>query len=439
MIVSSQVSFVQDHNRQSSSLDASQLRVNVRSAPSSGPNTQAMETTLVREASYRFSSREQLAFSSATEISGNNGRSVFTSAELLEKASDVLLGGQQALNVSRAALGGEPVARSAHEITVTGSRYQFYSESEDRSLTSTGRITLHNGDTIDFTLSLRQSQARSYEYSELLQIRERPMTDPLVINFGTATAQLTDTLFEFDLNGDGQTGQFATLASGSGYLVFDRNGNGAVDDGRELFGPQSGSGFSELAAYDDDGNRWIDANDEVFSSLSVWVQTTDDGPVLKSLAEVGVQALYVGSVEDRFTLTNSQGVPLGQIRASGIYLTADGEVRTLEELDLAEQRTESAPALVQSLGVAGPSDPARSAPGQPAQDIRNAAIREALDKLQDIRQQQQAFIEASKERSQSDSPLEDYLRLIDRLRLELLNSQQMKKQVADRYQTFTPL
>ena len=219
-----------------------------------------------------------------------------------------------------------------------------------------------HGETISFTLSLRQAQSRTYEYSELVQIQERPLTDPLVINFGTATARLTDTLFEFDLNGNGETGQFATLGSGSGYLVLDRNGNGKVDDGSELFGPRSGSGFGELARFDDDGNRWIDANDEIFASLSVWVQAADGSQALKSLSEVGVQALYVDNVEDRFTLANSQGVPLGQIKGSGIYLTTDGEVRTLEEIDLAEQNTADAPAAETVLSRdSGP--PARGGDG----------------------------------------------------------------------------
>jgi hypothetical protein len=160
-------------------------------------------------------------------------------------------------------------------------------------IASSGTISLENGESIDFTLSLRQSQSRTYEYSELLQIQERPLTDPLVINFGNTTARLTDTLFEFDLNGNGETGQFASLGSGSGYLVLDRNGNGKVDDGPELFGPRSGSGFSELARFDDDGNRWIDANDEIFQSLSVWVQTAD-----------GLQALLIDKM--RLEMFNSQ-------------------------------------------------------------------------------------------------------------------------------------
>jgi hypothetical protein len=344
--------------------------------------------------------------------------------------------GQQALSVSRAALGGDAGVEGRGSLSVSAGRYMFYSESESRSFASTGTISLENGETIDFTLSLRQSQSRTYEYSELVQIQERPLTDPLVINFGNATARLTDTLFEFDLNGDGETGQFATLGSGSGYLVLDRNGNGKVDDGTELFGPRSGSGFGELARFDDDGNRWIDANDEIFKSLSVWVQTADGAQALKSLEEVGVQALYVDNVEDRFTLANSQGVPLGQIKGSGIYLTTDGEVRTLEEINLAEQNTTDSPVTETVLGTErGLTDRG----GSDLVEARVEAIRSALEKLNEIREKQKAFIEESKESGKPESPLVDYLKLIDKMRLEMLNSQDEKKQAASRYLEFASL
>lgn len=434
MISSSQISLFSNSSRQVSLLDTSQLRIS-RSAPEplqNGQQANGTELSLFRQAAYRYSSQEQLAFSSASQVSGNGRAASFTSAELAEKSSELFLLGQQALTVSRAAFGEGAGVEMKGDLAVTAGQYLFYSESENRNLASTGSITLDNGETIDFTLSLRQSQSRTYEYSELVQIQERPLTDPLVINFGASTARLNDTLFEFDLTGNGKTGEYASLGSGSGYLVFDRNGNGKVDDGSELFGPQSGSGFSELASYDDDGNRWIDANDEAFQSLSVWVQTAEGGQQLRSLAEVGVQALYVDSVDDHFTLTNPQGVPLGQIKSSGIYLTTDGEVRTLEELDLAEQNTEQAPSVSSSLGGSGSEGQA----GGETVDARVEAIQKALVKLNEIREKQQAFIERAKETGEKDSPLKDYFSIIDRLRLQLLNSQDEKKQAASRYLEF---
>lgn len=434
MIVSSQISFLQGNSRQEAAFSQSQLRINQQQLSGTGAEREGSgsQLNITRDAAYRYSSQERLGYTSSSTVSGGDRDAVFTSAELAEKTTDVFLRGQQAISVGRAALSGESGTQAKGSMSVEANRYVFYSQSESRSFTSTGSISMENGETIDFTLSLRQSQSQSYEYSENLRIEERPMTDPLVINFGSTTAQLTDTLFEFDMNGDGETGQFATLNSGSGYLVFDRNGNGKVDDGTELFGPQSGSGFGELTKFDDDGNQWIDANDEVFSSLSVWVQGADGEQTLKSLNEVGVQALYVGSVEDSFTLTNRQGVPLGQIQASGIYLTTDGEVRTLEEINLAEQNTEQAPSTEQALAGAG----GRGSENGGLMDARIETIRDALTKLNEIREKQKAFIEETKEFGKSKSPLDEYMSIIDRLRLELLNSQDEKKQAASRYLEF---
>lgn len=441
MIASSQISFTQSNTRQVSAIDASQLRIRQQAPASQETQTGASQRSLFRQAAYQYSSQEQLSFNSSSQVQGNDRTATYTSAEFVEQSSELFLLGQQALTVSRAALGGDTVAEPQGSVSVQAGQYLFYSESETRSFASSGSITLENGESIDFTLSLRQSQSRSYEYSELVQIQERPMTDPLVINFGSSTAQLTDSLFEFDMNGDGKTGEFASLGSGSGYLVFDRNGNGKVDDGSELFGPKSGSGFSELAAFDDDGNRWIDANDDVFSQLQVWVQTAEGDEELRSLKDVGVQALYVDSADDRFTLTNPQGVPLGQIKASGIYLTTDGEVRTLEELDLAEQNTEAAPPVEASLGVVGNngnSDESSNNGNGPV-DARIAAMQKALEKLSEIREKQQAFIEASKDQGKDKSPLDGYMKIIDNLRLEMLNSQDEKKQAASRYLEFAKL
>ncbi|PSF06099.1 hypothetical protein C7H09_12235 [Marinobacter fuscus] len=433
MILSSNISFVQNSSRHESAFDSSQLRIRQSGAslPGEGQQLDGRELSVVRQATYRYTSQEQLGFTSSSQVSGGDRNGTFTSAEMLEKSSEVFLMGQQALTVSRAALGGGAAGESSGSLSVSAGRYMFYSQSQSRSFASTGSITLDNGETIDFTLSLRQSQSHSYEYSESIQIRERPMTDPLVINFGTSTARLTDTLFEFDMTGNGDTAEFASLGSGSGYLVFDRNGNGTVDDGSELFGPASGSGFSELAAYDDDGNLWIDENDAVFDSLSVWVQSADGKQELKSLSEVGVKALYVDNADDRFTMTNSQGVPLGQIKGTGIYLTTDGEVRTLEELELAEQNTETVPPLESSLGQSGDDNEVGGALG-----ARIDAIRNALAKLNELREKQQEFIEESKKLGEQKSPLDDYLSVIDRLRLELLNSQDEKKQAASRYLEF---
>ena len=104
---------------------------------------------------------------------------------------------------------------------------------------------------------------------------------------------------------------------------------GKVNDGRELFGPTGGDGFAELAALDQDGNRWIDEGDDAFSRLGLW----QDGE-FTSLAEAGIGALAVSSVATPFSLEEG-GEQLGRLRASGVYLTEDGAAGVLQQVDLA--------------------------------------------------------------------------------------------------------
>jgi hypothetical protein len=120
----------------------------------------------------------------------------------------------------------------------------------------------------------------------------------------------------FDLSGNGAavvTG-WTALGSGDGFLFLDRNGNGAVDDGRELFGnatPYSWSleslvtsphGFHALSLFDrleqgGNGDHWISASDAVFSQLRFWVDRDHDGlsqpGELLTFEESGVTAIWL--------------------------------------------------------------------------------------------------------------------------------------------------
>jgi hypothetical protein len=203
-------------------------------------------------------------------------------------------------------------------------------ERERTAFAASGKVRTADGREIDFSLSLDMCR----EFSCVREYEERGeavFRDPLVINFAGRAAELTDMRFDFDLDADGTAESLPVLAAGSGYLAFDRNGDGCINDGRELFGTCSGNGFADLREHDADGNGWIDEADPVFAALGVWFP---DGQ-LKPLGETGVGALYLGSASTQFALTDDDNAARGQIRRSGIYLNEDGSAGTLQQIDLA--------------------------------------------------------------------------------------------------------
>ena len=207
-------------------------------------------------------------------------------------------------------------------------------EHERSDFTSTGKIATADGRTLDFTLGL--SMCRDYSCQRtLVEAGTVTLRDPLVINFAGTAAELEDECLHFDLDADGCAENMHALGPGSGYLAIDRNGDGRVNDGSELFGTISGDGFADLAALDADGNRWLDESDAAFSNLRVWRRDASGEPSLSTLGEAGVGALYLGSTATPFSLTDADNRLLGQVRASGVYLNEDGRAGTLQQIDLA--------------------------------------------------------------------------------------------------------
>ena len=77
------------------------------------------------------------------------------------------------------------------------------------------------------------------------------------------------------------------------FLALDKNRNGGIDNGAELFGDQNGAanGFEELGRYDDDKNGEINDKDSIYGSL-LGVRLDANGVVQKySLAALGVKSI----------------------------------------------------------------------------------------------------------------------------------------------------
>ena len=169
-----------------------------------------------------------------------------------------------------------------------------------------------------------------------LTVEEYIKTDPLIINLDSNIATVSDQKFLFDLDSDGKSEEISFAGKGSGFLALDKNGDGKINDGSELFGTGSGDGFADLAKYDRDVNGWIDENDDIFDKLRVWTKDEKGRDVLIDLKRADVGAIYLGNANTQFSLKDDENKLNGEIKKTGIYLKeSTGSVGTLNHVDLA--------------------------------------------------------------------------------------------------------
>ena len=243
--------------------------------------------------------------------------------------SDLLSSGR-AINVGSVA----PGSGTVFERTVVTS--SFFSEQEVTCFSATGIVQTADGRSLDFRVDLEMS--RSFmEETIITDTTEQIFCDPLVINLDAKGATVTDQKFFFDLDADGTEESISFVGEGSGFLALDKNGDGQINDGTELFGTKSGDGFADLAAYDTDQNGWIDENDEVFNRLKVWTKDADGNNKLVDLKQADVGAIFLGKVGTEFSLNSLEDNQTnGMIRSTGVYLKeSTGAAYTIQHVDLA--------------------------------------------------------------------------------------------------------
>jgi len=227
-------------------------------------------------------------------------------------------------------------------------------EHKNTSITIETKEEYYKKQTVDFSTSLEiQTPDKNYSMNleiafskELyeahnmeLQFGNPNLKDPLVINYSEDSNpfdNLSTLRFEFDLNNDGENELIPLLKKGSGFLAYDRNDNGEIDNGHELFGPKTDDGFQELAQYDHDNNNWIDENDAIFNKLKVWQINENGDNNLVSLVDLNIGAIYLESVESGFKYQNKIDKVDAVQRANGIYVKNDGSgIRMINALDIA--------------------------------------------------------------------------------------------------------
>lgn len=204
---------------------------------------------------------------------------------------------------------------------------------ERTSFQAKGQLQTSDGRSIQFDLSFEMQRQMHSETSLDISSTSVKKVDPLMLSFGDAPIALSDKKYAFDLNADGEKERIS-FATNAGLLALDKNHNGKIDDGRELFGPNTNNGFQELAVYDVDHNGWIDESDPIYEQLRIWSKDAAGKDQMLGLKQAQVGALSLTNVASRFTIAGSQQQALGQLAASGLWLSESGQVHRLQQIDL---------------------------------------------------------------------------------------------------------
>lgn len=138
-------------------------------------------------------------------------------------------------------------------------------------------------DEIDEMIKGIQNENEEYEDASEAQ----PPRDPLIIDLKTVGIELCSLTegVNFDLDNNGYAEKTAWIGTEDGFLALDRDGNGTIDNGGELFGDQvdigggilSSSGFEALSMLDSNNDKIIDSQDDCYSKLLVWVDSNHNG------------------------------------------------------------------------------------------------------------------------------------------------------------------
>lgn len=159
-----------------------------------------------------------------------------------------------------------------------------------------------------------------------------PRWDPLILDLDGNGVQTTtvDDGVAFDAFANGAQVQVAWTDGQDGFLVLDRNGDGTINDGSELFGDYTpladGSlakdGFEALRALDSNADGLFDAKDDLFNLVQVWVDADHNGVngagELYGLVELGIQSIDLNArSSDRVENGNHYGLISKFTRTNG--------------------------------------------------------------------------------------------------------------------------
>jgi Ca2+-binding RTX toxin-like protein len=145
--------------------------------------------------------------------------------------------------------------------------------------------------------------------------------DPLVLDLDGDGIHTTGVNMNvhFDHDGDGYKEQTGWLSGSDGFVVLDRNGNGVIDNGTELFGTNTSlsdgttasDGYDALAEYDLNQDGKIDSSDSIYNDIKIWTDVNYNGvseqEELFSLKDLGIKSISVQG-KNNGTITDTQNI-----------------------------------------------------------------------------------------------------------------------------------
>ena len=159
--------------------------------------------------------------------------------------------------------------------------------------------------------------------------------DPLVLDLDGDGIELVNANgwngVQFDFNGNGIQTATQWVKADDGLLVWDRNNNGVIDDGSELFGQDTPhrfliepvtDGFTALRTVESHPDGEINAKDHEWKNLKVWRDLNQDGKTQKgelfSLNELGITGLDLNT---------------GLAKGTSTFTTQDGKKQKLADVN----------------------------------------------------------------------------------------------------------
>ena len=173
------------------------------------------------------------------------------------------------------------------------------------------------GQNLPTWYDITETISRAFNSAQRLSIRR----DPLVLDLdGLETLGPTQSNVLFDHDADGIKTATGWVKPDDGFLVMDRNNNGVIDNGRELFGDATplyaggtaADGFAALAQEDTNGDGRVDHLDANWSKLRVWRDLNQDGVSqsneLLTMGNAGIAGFNVARTINSATLANGNQV-----------------------------------------------------------------------------------------------------------------------------------